>query len=1423
MISTLGGLFNLNHFDQSSCANDVIVVRHKDGSLRSTPFNVRFGRAQMWSYVGRIVQVEVNGELTAAVMKIGKGGEAYWLQPTYGDFGDGSHGSAASKPSAKAKVGMPPDAAAMAGVLGTIHAEKVDSEELDSVGSLRGAVKEGETLAMDAAALQCLPIRPESPPELTHSSAADRDSWRKREGAAALRTSSPLVASPHDLPDSVEGDSGSPYSSDSGRQRRPGGHHLRFRDSIPSLPLLHTAQDGHLTIETRAIHSAGDAQEARLALRAMAAAEKSRKRLSKMSFGDDPYLRKTAQEEGHLGDDDADGGGDAAALDSEGAAGDGKGRLADSGPEMPAAEIVVNSADVTLSSHEAAVRAADGGQLAQASLVATMAAEDAVVVVQPTGQLAAEVADEQGRGQSAGPAPARSSSPPPAPLATAASSATSVTGSTDSYKVADEDDYFFGPIDADYVHYAALYGEEEAALLKGASFASSVTSGVSIPDLAVQPGTTAGDAVAALCRSASTSEGDTCAAVEGHRATGTSASLLPASQTAATVASSITQPQPQHLPSPFLQATGESHGSGSARDAVKAAVPQGGAGVSITTAKSDAVSSAGSSASEEVVDAEGRPVKPAPGVGGSGAGGGPYFTRTLIPVEADLWKLHLREGCNAVRYLARKDKGDIVSISCNIFLWNWTDRLVVSDVDGTITKSDLLGHFYAMLGKGADWTHPGICNLYSKIERNGYRMVYLTARSLSQINQTKSYLFTLQQDGVRLPMGPVLTAPQRFFTALTREVSKQSHVFKIACLAGVRAAFPPSTKPFFAGFGNRYNDVISYDAAGIPTHKIFIIDPSSVLHVCLVRQTYRDLGHLVDVTFPPVKRHPVRLRAPRHLQRAQASGAITPPATAAAPGALARHAYARSLLHRSASASSSSASSISSTGSSASALSDQRELASRGTSDFGAESASAAPSRDDSYPLRRHHHDAAHHASGSETTEDEDGCASRHASAAFSLVSSVRVDIIASTPLSVSAARSGESPALAKTGSPTSTALVPGPVPESPIPPIPAAASSATPSGPLPTFEKAGASSIVAASPAVQLSTSAASLPSLKYSYGRHPTLSDVNNGGVPEEEEDTPADPEFSSYVYWRMNPRDLIAVPPTASTSSAAGATPANTKRTEKGRPVVGLNGSDELKVAGISAAAACSTAQKDCAGLAAAAFASASAPAEKGAAAGDAASANATPLLAGTATGPSGTASAAAPRPGGGGDGSGCSLSSLTVPSYGDASPMRGSVSSLDRSRGTGAATGAAAAGLTSRDSGWERGGPPPPIPESGGETQAATISPYDDWEGAVETSVGVGGPPLRQPSAPPPASGGGGIGVFFSAFAFGRSRTIESPLSPNSQRAAQLREDAKRRALWHPDARDYYVAQQQQSSFQPLPLPGTGTSATTKDGTPTVLHK
>ncbi len=241
---------------------------------------------------------------------------------------------------------------------------------------------------------------------------------------------------------------------------------------------------------------------------------------------------------------------------------------------------------------------------------------------------------------------------------------------------------------------------------------------------------------------------------------------------------------------------------------------------------------------------------------GSGDATGPippvkiFFKQTLTPIHVDLMKLGLKDGINYVRYSTPTTLRGRVIVEARIFLYTSTDKIVISDIDGTVTKSDVWGHLLPLIGR--DWTHPGICSLYTKIAQNGYRILYLTARSVSQVEQTRQFLWGIEQAGVRLPQGPVFTAPDRFFTALTQEVTKKAHEFKIACLQSILHAFPQHSKPFYAGFGNRIGDVISYTATGIPKHKIFIIDTNSVLHVCHVRQSYKDLAHLVDHTFPPL-------------------------------------------------------------------------------------------------------------------------------------------------------------------------------------------------------------------------------------------------------------------------------------------------------------------------------------------------------------------------------------------------------------------------------------------------------------------------------------------------------------------------------------------------------------------------------------------
>jgi len=84
----------------------------------------------------------------------------------------------------------------------------------------------------------------------------------------------------------------------------------------------------------------------------------------------------------------------------------------------------------------------------------------------------------------------------------------------------------------------------------------------------------------------------------------------------------------------------------------------------------------------------------------------------------------------------------------------YTAKIVISDVDGTITKSDVIGQIMPLIGR--DWTHEGVANLLNSIENNGYTIVYLTARAMSVSNITKGFLEGVDQAGVKLPDGPLM-------------------------------------------------------------------------------------------------------------------------------------------------------------------------------------------------------------------------------------------------------------------------------------------------------------------------------------------------------------------------------------------------------------------------------------------------------------------------------------------------------------------------------------------------------------------------------------------------------------------------------------------------------------------------------------------
>lgn len=55
-------------------------------------------------------------------------------------------------------------------------------------------------------------------------------------------------------------------------------------------------------------------------------------------------------------------------------------------------------------------------------------------------------------------------------------------------------------------------------------------------------------------------------------------------------------------------------------------------------------------------------------------------------------------------------------------------------------------------------------------------------------------------------------------------------------LQDIRRLFPPDYNPFYAGFGNRDTDELSYRKIGIPKGKIFIINPKVCISIDISSQ-----------------------------------------------------------------------------------------------------------------------------------------------------------------------------------------------------------------------------------------------------------------------------------------------------------------------------------------------------------------------------------------------------------------------------------------------------------------------------------------------------------------------------------------------------------------------------------------------------------
>ncbi|KAL8433796.1 hypothetical protein ACSSS7_003642 [Eimeria intestinalis] len=192
---------------------------------------------------------------------------------------------------------------------------------------------------------------------------------------------------------------------------------------------------------------------------------------------------------------------------------------------------------------------------------------------------------------------------------------------------------------------------------------------------------------------------------------------------------------------------------------------------------------------------------------------GKRLRRSLRPTPQQLESLDLKPGANSVCFTVSSSLQGEKSVCGTIYLWPTDIKIVVSDVDGTITRSDVLGQLMPIVGR--DWSHTGVAELFTKIKRSGYLILYLTARAIGQADATRDYLFGLtQKERDKLP----------------------EKVFLLV------------------------NDHRAYIHVGIPEAKIFIIDTAGVIHHIsntTYARTYETMSEIADHMFPPLKNSPV--------------------------------------------------------------------------------------------------------------------------------------------------------------------------------------------------------------------------------------------------------------------------------------------------------------------------------------------------------------------------------------------------------------------------------------------------------------------------------------------------------------------------------------------------------------------------------------
>ncbi|KAL0489262.1 phosphatidate phosphatase [Acrasis kona] len=164
------------------------------------------------------------------------------------------------------------------------------------------------------------------------------------------------------------------------------------------------------------------------------------------------------------------------------------------------------------------------------------------------------------------------------------------------------------------------------------------------------------------------------------------------------------------------------------------------------------------------------------------------------------------------------------TVECTLFPYHHTDKIIISDYDGTITKqkNDLMSIIMTKFKWNNLTTRKGVADLYTEIAANGYKFVYISARIFRQMKGVKDYL---AQDS--LPRGPIITTPHKtYLSRFYKTIAGTADSFKLAVLGSMKYMFDEDS--IVGAFGNKRTDVKAYRAAEIPKDAIYIVKGTTV-------------------------------------------------------------------------------------------------------------------------------------------------------------------------------------------------------------------------------------------------------------------------------------------------------------------------------------------------------------------------------------------------------------------------------------------------------------------------------------------------------------------------------------------------------------------------------------------------------------------